>query len=410
METATPAGDVIRELFTPAGRHDPYPLYRILHERGPVQRLSDQLLFVNGYHAARQVLRSPGFLVEDARYWDMAFPGWRAHACMRTLQDAMLFTNGSRHSLLRTPVRRRFVPTKVADLRGVVESTASRLVARLAGLGAHGPVEFMTEFAALLPMTVICTVLGVPEADVEGMRPHASAFATALEPGWPAMDLTAADRSATYLTGYFAELVARRRRRPRADLVSALVEDGTIDDSALVANLVLMFFAGFETTAGLLGSGLHLLLERRAAREPGPSATFPAPATFDAFADEVLRYDPPVQLTSRRCAEPAEIAGVAVPAGSIAVVLIGAANRDPDQFDLPDVFDATRFDSQPLSFGLGAHYCLGAPLARLEARIAFPLLLERFPDLAPAGEPVRHDRFNLRGYRSFPLITGRHRG
>jgi cytochrome P450 len=170
----------------------------------------------------------------------------------------------------------------------------------------------------------------------------------------------------------------------------------------LLGNLTLLLFAGFETTTNLLGNGLRLLLDR-----PDHAARLrDDPGLVAAYVEEMLRYDSPVQLTSRWAAEEVELAGVTVPARSSVLLALGAANRDRRRFADPAVFDPDRPDNQPLSFGAGPHFCLGAALARQEAQVAFPLLLNRLPGLRLAGEPVRRDRMVLRGYQHLPLAAG----
>lgn len=169
-----------------------------------------------------------------------------------------------------------------------------------------------------------------------------------------------------------------------------------------MGNLVLLLVAGFETTTNLLGNGIMLLLDH-----PGYADRLREdPSEAPAYVEEVLRIESPVQLTERYTTRPCVIGGVELPADAELVLLLGAANRDPARFDAPDVFDPDRPGNAPLSFGAGAHYCLGAPLARLEAQIALPALLRRFPGLRLAGSPARRPRMNLRGWSSLPVTLG----
>lgn len=380
--------ELVEELFRVP---DPYPVYRELHEHGPVVRLPGTAV-VLGHAEASAVLRDPAFVVEDAGYWDSVAPHWRRHASMRTLGAAMLYANGPRHAVLRAPLQKVFTPARLAGLRPLIEAVASGLAE---GLGAD--TEFMAEYAAPLPITVICELLGVPNEDRAELRPHAVTLATTFEPGWPALDLDAADKAATWLSEYFTGLLADRRRQPGADLVSALAAEDA--DGPAVANLVVLLFAGFETLANLLGSGLARLaadpvLAERLRDRPDETA---------AFVTELLRHEAPVQLTSRRSTDHTMVGNVPVSPETAVLVLLAAANRDPRRFAEPDRFDPRREGSQPLTFGLGRHHCLGARLAVLEAEAAFSVLLARFGHLAPAGEPTRHHRFNLRGYATLPV-------
>jgi cytochrome P450 len=170
----------------------------------------------------------------------------------------------------------------------------------------------------------------------------------------------------------------------------------------LMGNLALLLVAGFETTTNLLGNGVVLLLDH-----PGEAKRLATdPELAPAYVEEVLRVDSPVQLTERFAGQDAEIAGVEIPAGSELIVLLGAANRDPERFAEPERFVPDRPGNAPLSFGAGAHYCLGAPLARLEAQVALPALVRRFPELELIERPVRRDRLTLRGWAALPVALG----
>jgi cytochrome P450 len=279
------------------------------------------------------------------------------------------------------------------------------LLDRLATLGADGaPVEYMAEFAFLMPVNVVCDLLGVPEADRAAFREPIASLAAVIEPGSLTTDLSTADQAADELAGYFTGLIAGRRSGPRADLLTAMISanddaDRPLTEEQLVANAIFLLLAGFESTIGLLGNGLMLLLERPAAL----ARLRACPQQVPAFVEEVLRCEAPVQLTGRRASAGMAVGGIDVPAGGSVIVLMGAANRDPRRFRDPDRFDPDRPDNQPLSFGGGPHYCLGARLARLEAQVALALLVQRFPGIALAGEPVRIDRLNLRAYATLPL-------
>ena len=204
------------------------------------------------------------------------------------------------------------------------------------------------------------------------------------------------------------KLAEQRRTDPGDDLVSALVhvndaQDGRLSDVELLANVVLLFVAGFETTTNLLGNGLCLGFENPEVLARVRSGEIPV----SDYVEEVLRYDSPVQLTTRfALAEGARVGELQIEVGDQILMLMGAAHRDPARFPNPDVFDPTRPDNVPLSFGAGIHYCLGQGLARLEAQVAFRKLFARFPQLGLAAPPTRQDRLVLRGYQSLPVSLG----
>ena len=214
--------------------------------------------------------------------------------------------------------------------------------------------------------------------------------------------LAAADQAAARITDYYLDLIAERRAAPQYDLISDLtraVDEGRheVTDLELVGNLLVLFNASFSTTIHLFGNALPLLLARPEVRS--------TPELMPAYVEEVLRYDTPAHVFIRVASADTEFLGVPLKEGQLVAVLTGAANRDPRRFAEPDRFDPARPDNQPISFGAGAHYCLGAALARAEAQLALPMVLERFPRLALGSEPVRTDQLILRGYKSLPVTV-----
>lgn len=375
----------LRELLSAEGRVDPSVLYARLHRDGVAQPLDGvqqgYALAVYGFEAVGQVLKDSRFRQLDAAYLDLQHPQWRRHPALRVLRDSMFFTDGPAHDGVRQLIGRTFTARRVAAMESAVVTLTERLLDRLAELAAAGPVDFMGEFAYLLPSSVMAEALGVPQEDLAWFRPRVLAIGAILElDGATWKNMARADMAARELGAYFTDLVALRRRAPRDDLISHLaVED--LSDTELIANLITTFNAGFVTTTHLLGNGLTMLLERpqlRAALTPGNVA---------AYVDEMVRFEPPVQILVRYAPEDAEIEGLTCRAGEAVLVMIGAANRDPSRFADPDTFDPARHDPGSLSFGFGPHYCLGAALSRLEGQVAFPALFARFPELALA-EPV----------------------
>lgn len=386
---------------TPVGRLDPYPYFEVIRADGPVVRHSPSLLVVVGYPEVDQVLRDQRLRVHDTAYLHRVWPGGAEHPSIVAVMQSILRTNAPDHERVRRLVGASFTPRRLAALHGIVERLAADLADRLAEVAEDGVVDFMREFAYLLPVTVICELLGIPEADREWFRPLATAVVGSVEPMMA--DFAAADAASQTLSTYFVDLVAARRAKPDDALISAMVATHDADPALmsldeLLSNITLLLLSGFESTTNLLGNGLWALLERPAAL----AALRADPVRTDAYVEEMLRFDPPVQLTSRHIDEPMEVLGEEMPADAEICVLFGAANRDPRRFAAPAAFDPDRNGGQS-SFGGGAHFCIGAALARMEARIAFPLFLSRFPDLTAAGDPVRRDRITLRGFESLPI-------
>jgi cytochrome P450 len=265
----------------------------------------------------------------------------------------------------------------------------------------------MTEFAFRLPVAVISDMLGVPEQDQVWFRKIAADIMIALEGINDADGLEPADVATDRLVDYFTPLIAERRRTPGDDVLSSLVRihdsgNGLLGERALMGNLILLLSAGFDTTTHLMGHGLlqalrHPELADRLRLEPDLAA---------GYVEESLRFEPPVQATTRWAEEDVEILGHPVPAGTKVLVMLAAGNRDPRRFPNPGRFDPDRADIRPLSFAGGVHICVGAPLARLEAQVALPRILTRFPSLALAGTPTYRPRWLARGNDWLPVTVG----
>ncbi|WP_370415308.1 cytochrome P450 [Streptomyces fradiae] len=408
-------------LFTSGVRENPVPVYRALHAGGPVHRLNDEWVVVCGYAEADEVLRSPVFQVKDSAFRERTRPGWiAAHPSAAMIGDSVIRARAPHHERVRRLLSRPLTSRRVAGLREAALGHTRRLLDGLAERAAGGgPVDFVDGFAYPLPIALICELLGVPAGDRGWFRDRATDLSYVLEPAGRERDLSRADAAASGLMEYFAGLVGERRARPEQDLISSLVQVSDADAGAgadanadadgarlgereLVVNLVLMLAAGFETTASLLANGLGVLLDRpadrdRIARDPAAAA---------ACVQEVLRHDPPAQVTDRWATEDTALGGMRIAEGTQVLVLLGAANRDPRRFSDPDVFDPGRPAGPSLSFGAGPHFCLGSALARMEAEVAFHELFARFPAMALAGTPSRTDRLALRGYASLPVTLG----
>jgi cytochrome P450 len=403
--TTTDPAVILTSLTTPAGRADPYPLYAALHELGEVVAVGPRDVLVVGYDAINAVLRDPGFVVSDAAAFDRNYPEWRSNPVLVQGADWILNLNAPRHGRIRSLLARTFTARRVAGMRPAIETMADELIDAMADRGSDGSaVEFMQDFAYPLPVTVICELIGIPESDRAGFRPLARDMCGIFE----LQDLAAMPKinaAAVDLLAYFTDLAAQRRADPRDDLLSDLLAvsdagDGRLSDAELLHNMTLLLVAGFETTTNLLGNGLQIVLERPQYADGITVGSVPAAA----FVEEVLRYDSPVQLTSR-AGYATTIVGVTVSAQTEVMVLLGAGNHDPRRFTDPQNFDPARSDGGPLSFGGGAHFCIGAALARLEGAVAFPRLFARLPKLAPAGTPTRRDTLLLRGFDALPVTV-----
>jgi cytochrome P450 len=275
------------------------------------------------------------------------------------------------------------------------------LIERIATRG--GAFDVITDLAYPLPVVVIAELLGVPPEDRETFRDWSAALAASLDPLVSDAAALRAVQARDGLHAYLRGIIAERRRAPRSDLISALVaveEQGEIlSEPELVVMCTLLLIAGHETTVNLIGNGMLALIEH-----PTEYAQLrETPGLIGSAVEELLRFDSPVQLTARIASEPLEMGGQHIEAGQWVLPLLGAANRDPKVFTNPEQLDLTRNPNPHVGFGRGIHFCLGAPLARLEAQVAVAALVQRFRTLELAGTPVRRDQITLRGLKSLPV-------
>lgn len=386
--------DGLADLFSPAQRADPYPGYARLREEAPVWRPLPGLFVVSRHRDGAAVLRDArfGHLEPDA---DGPVPARnRSRRDGETVVPSFLVLNPPDHTRLRRLVARSFTPRRVEDLVPRMEAITAQLVA---AIEPGEQVDLVEAVAQPLPVQVISELLGVPTADRPLLLGWSHALARSIEPELLIPDGERADQArARYAFGaYLRQLAAERRRRPGPDLISDLVRtrdrEEVLTEDELVATCILLLVAGHETTTSLIGNGTLALL-----RHPDQLARVAAqPGLGPSAVEELVRYDSPVQLTMRVARQDADVGGTDVPRGSFVIVLAGAANRDPEAHPDPDRLDVARPPSAHLAFGQGIHFCLGAPLARLEAQVALRAIVRGGPQLA--AEPTWKDTVVLRG-------------
>ncbi|MFE1869644.1 cytochrome P450 [Streptomyces sp. NPDC059496] len=381
---------------------DPYPFYDALRTAGPVHRLvlgGERTWLVVGHEEARQALTHPGL----SKDW-LGSELFTSTLPVQAVATSMLDTDPPRHTRLRRLVAREFTARRVESLRPRVQQITDELLDAMAARPDRR-ADLIASFAVPLPMTVICELLGVPGLDRQRFRYWSGEIVAP-------MDGVGADpRAVEEMTAYLLELVAAKAEDPGEDLLSALIrtrdeDGGRLSPDELIGMAFLLLVAGHETTVNLIGNGVRALLAH-----PGQLAALRADpdGLIDGAVEEMLRYDGPVQhATYRFAAADLELGGVTITAGSSVLVALAAADRDPARFAEPgpDVFDIRRTGPGHLAFGHGIHFCLGAPLARMEGRIAVRALLERFPDLAEdpeAGPPDWLPGVLMRGVTRLPL-------
>jgi cytochrome P450 len=389
-------------------RDDPFPVYRSLHEHQPVLA-TDNVWILSRYEDCHAALRDGRLSVEprsSSTYEDSLRLSGRAGSILQELlEELMLFRDPPDHTRVRGLVQKAFSPRRIEEMRPRVETVARRL---LDDLAPRGEMELMADFAYPLPIVVIAEMLGIPPEDQDRFKGWARDLALTLEPVLPPDVRERAEAALDAFSAYLEPLFEQRRREGGDDLLTALVEaedeGDRLSQDELISNVLLLLIAGHETTQNLIGNGLYALL-----RNPDQLALLRDRADDGEFVrgavEELLRYDGSVQLTARVAREDVEYGGHCIPAGRRLILLLGAANRDPQRFEDPDRLDVTRADRGHLSFSGGPHYCLGNALARLEGEVALRELLQRLPGLELAGDEPPHyrDTVTLRGLEALPV-------
>ena len=380
---------------------NPYPFYRALREEDPVHESPLGFWVCTRYDDAVMILRDPRFGREGM--------GDLLESRLGIAQDGshtrdMLFRDPPDHTRLRGLVSRAFTPRVVEVMRPHIQEIVDGLLDRVEGARAMDIIE---DLAYPLPVTVICEMLGVPTADQDVFKGWSNDIARSLDAAiLPAgSEVIPRGREARVaIADYFRSLIAKRRKEPRSDLLSALIaaeeEGNKLSEGELVSTCTLLLIAGHETTVNLIGNGLLALLqhpaELRALRDD--------PALIQTGVEELLRFDGPVQRTGRMTTADVEIGGKHIPKGSVVVAAIGAANRDPAHFADPDRLDVTRQENRHIAFGFGIHFCLGAPLARIEGQVAIGTLLRRRRRLElVSNTPEWRESSVLRGLKTLPV-------
>lgn len=405
------------DIAHPSFKADLYPQLASLRESAPVHRVRmgrQQAWLVMRYDDVERLLRDDRMLKdrsalrsggpgEDGGLGDR-LAGWLAGPLKPLLRN-MLDTDEPDHRRLRGLVQKAFTPRRVQEMEDRIRELAEHFMGEMNGAAA-GPVDLIAGYALPLPATVIAELLGVPVEDRHRFHRWTRAIVSVESAG---IRMVRALPSVVAFVAYLRELIAERRRDPRDDLVGALVraeEAGDrLTEDELVAMLFLLLVAGHETTVNLIGNGTLALLDHPAALE----ALRADPALVADAVEEMLRYDGPLlTATERWASERMELGGATIEKGDLLLAGLASANRDPRKFEAPDRFDIRRRPNPHLSFGKGVHFCLGAPLARLEGRIAFETLLNcpRLELAVPRAELRRRRGPVLSGLESLPVLLG----
>ena len=380
---------------------DPYPLYHRLRAEDPVHRstLLPNTWILTRYADVVTVFRDARFDRHDTENFFRERFG--EGPLLSVFAKWMLFRDPPDHTRLRTLVNKAFTPRAIEGLRPRIQDLVNHL---LDAVQSRGNMDIMADLAYPLPVLVICELLGVPAKDRDLFKEWSGDVARTLDPIQTPEMVAKGHAVVESMATYFRGLIATLRKNPQGDILSAMIaaeEQGDrLSEDELLANCILLFSAGHETTVNLIGNGLLALC-----RNPEQKHLLQEnPSLIQSAVEEFLRYDGPVQLTGRSTKDDIEIGGKLIPAGDRVMTVLAAANRDPAQFSDPDRLDITRKDNHHVALGQGIHFCLGAALARAEGQIAIGTFLRRMPQATWLAEtPQWRPAFTLRGLETLPV-------
>ncbi len=379
---------------------DPFPTYRRLRNT-PVLRLADGGYFLTGYRDLEAIYRDTATFSSDKR---VEFkPKFGDSLLFEHHTTSLVFNDPPLHTRVRKIIAGALTPRAIAEMESSLQVLVEHLLDRMEG---RDQVDLIEDFASAIPVEIIGNLLDVPRSEREPLRAWSLAILGALEPALTPQILEAGNRAVEQFLDYLRVLVADRRKNPgdpQRDVLTRLLgedKDGVgLTEKELLQNCIFILNAGHETTTNLIGNACQLLVEWPEARRQ----LIAEPDLMKTAVEEFLRFESPNQLGNRRTEREIELGGVLLPAGAQLTLCIGAANRDPEQFENPEALDITRKPNRHLAFASGAHQCAGMNLARLEAKVAISALLARFPNYRPAGPAVRGMRARFRGFVSLPM-------
>jgi len=398
------AADFDLEKLTPEFYANPYPTYRALRENAPVKRLPNGSYFLTRYDDLVTAYKTTKAFSSDKKREFL--PKYGNSPLYEHHTTSLVFNDPPAHTRVRRLIMGALSPRAIAGMEPDLIKLVDGLVDALA---AKGKVDLIEDFATAIPIEVIGNLLDVPHDEREPLRDWSLAILGALEPVISAEVFARGNRAVTDFLGYLETLVERRRAKPgnpNHDVLTRLIEGEDngerLTSKELLHNCIFLLNAGHETTTNLIGNGLVALSNHPAEKK----RLIEHPDMIKTAVEEMLRFESSNQLGNRMTVEPVELGGTQLPAGTPVTLCIGAANRDPAQFADPERLDVGRNPNRHLAFGTGAHQCAGMALARLEGAIAISRFLQRFPNYALDGEPVRGGRVRFRGFLKVPCRVG----
>jgi cytochrome P450 len=382
---------------------DPYPFYDGLRTHAPVHHLAADAVLLTRYADVLAVYRSAH--TSSDKVAEFAPRLGAGSLIFEHHTTSLVFNDPPSHTRVRRLLMGALNQRAIARMEAGVQRLVERLLDRMAGLPE---VDLIEDFAACIPVEVIGNLLAVPQAERGPLRDWSQDILWALEPAPTPEVLARANAAVAAFTAYLRKLVAQRRQAPgdpEEDVLTRLLQgdaQGELSEAELLHNCIFLLNAGHETTANLIGNGLHSLFAHPAQL----ALLIQQPALIANAVEELLRFESPLQLNNRRATASLQLSALELPAGTFITLCIGAANRDPDAFAQPQLLDITRTPNRHLAFGQGAHACSGMNVARLEARVAIHMLLARYPHLQVAGPVQRDRRLRFRGLRHLPVRLG----
>ncbi|MEU9191202.1 cytochrome P450 [Streptomyces sp. NPDC048484] len=402
--SAEEAEAALLELASPPQPADPYPFYDILQRADKVYwSPSIGIWAITGYDEVYAASRTPN-VSNGPRAAALRREDWEDHESLRLFLRAIVTLDPPDHTRVRGLASRVFTPASIKGLRPVIEKLANSQLDDLADKAAGGqPVDLVDNLASPFPVAVISELLGVPADQGKLFYDLANDWTRVWGGFYSDEDLAQANASVKELRNYFSDLLDERRARPREDLLSSLVKeakDSRLSEDELMALATFLFVSGFETTTNLISSGIYSLINnpdqlRNWRQDPGLTGS---------AVEELLRHGTPISGTARVITQEVRLGDHDIPPGQLVMLMLAAANRDPGKFPDPHRLDLSRDDGPHLSFGGGAHFCMGGNLARMEAQIIFPALFNRFSTMEVEGTPVWRDAIGLHGFQKLPLV------
>ncbi|MBH8563713.1 cytochrome P450 [Nostoc sp. CENA67] len=391
--------------YDPKFQANPYPFYHNLRLVEPIHQSFTGMWVITRYADAKAVLRDSRFCVnkmqKNVKQKSHSLEQRDFNTLAQAIDKWLIYLDPPEHTRLRGLISKAFSSTSVNFLRPQIQKITDELISKVRHKGF---MDIISEFACPLPCNVIAAILGIPVEDWLQLYHWSDKLSNILDPLSSLEDYEQMNTVALEFTNYFKSLIAQRQKSPQQDLLSALItvkeQNNKLSEDEIISVCMLLFLTGEETTVNLIGNGMLALLSHPEQMQQIKTQ----PMLIQSAVEEILRYDSPIQITTRVATEDIVIDDVTVRCGEKVLVVLGAANRDPAQFPEPDCFDITRVNNNHLAFADGIHYCLGAALTRIEAEIAINTLIQQLPDLKLSqDQPEWRNKVAFRSLKALPV-------